>query len=178
MDLPRKYLIDSNILIDGHNRFYHPKFCDLFWDWLNDGYQNGVFFSIDKVKDEVTKPDPSKNELSRLISGNRLPIQFFQPSLSDQNLFKSYNEVITWSANNNFYSTAAKQEFASSTIADAYLVSVAKLHGYTIVTAETSQPDDKKRIRIPDAARNFNVKTVRLDQLLKLHAENNFKFKL
>ncbi|MHA3097599.1 DUF4411 family protein [Acinetobacter brisouii] len=173
-----KYLIDSNIFIDGHNRFYHPKFCDLFWDWLNAGFIQHAFFSIDKVKDEVTKPDPTKNELSRLISANRLPSQFFVSSLANQNLFKSYTEVISWSTNHNFYSSAAKEEFASSTIADAYLISVAKAEGYTIVTAETSQPHDKNRIRIPDAAKIFNVKTVRLDQLLKLHAEDNFKFKL
>ncbi|MFH4189273.1 DUF4411 family protein, partial [Acinetobacter baumannii] len=62
------------------------------------------------------------------------------------------------------------------TKADAFLISVAKVQGFTIITNEVSQPEEKKRIRIPDVAKHFGVHVTRLPNVLKLHSFDNFKF--
>lgn len=83
-----------------------------------------------------------------------------------------------WNASNNHYTDQAKQEFANATVADAFLIAVAKTYGYTIVTHEKSNPTAKRRVLIPDAAKQFNVTSIMLYDLLSQHAKNNFSLQL
>ncbi|MDO7416663.1 DUF4411 family protein [Acinetobacter baumannii] len=170
-----KYLFDANIFIDAHNLHYHPCFCDLFWNWLNDGHQANHFFSLDRVKEEIAKPSLN-NELAKYVRAGVVPNNFFLDSLSNASLIDSYTDVIKWANNHGDYIQKAKDDFADATKADAFLISVAKVQGFTIITNEVSQPEEKKRIRIPDVAKHFGVHVTRLPNVLKLHSFDNFKF--
>ncbi|MEZ2902611.1 DUF4411 family protein [Acinetobacter terrestris] len=170
-----RYLIDANIFIDAHNLLYHPDFCNLFWSWIKAGFDAEIFFSLDKVKDEIAHTK-LKNELANLIRSGMFPNEFFLTSLSNGDLINSYMEVINWANDHPHYLKSAKEEFVDSEKADAFLIAVAKLHGYVIVSNEVSQPEEKKRIRIPDAAKHFGIRVIRLDKILKLYAYDNFTF--
>ena len=47
------YLLDSNVFIEGKNRYYGLDFCPAFWDWLRAENTAGHVFSIEKVGDEL-----------------------------------------------------------------------------------------------------------------------------
>ncbi len=90
----------------------------------------------------------------------------------------SYSKIMVWLNSNKHYTPQAKNEFARADIADAFLIAVAKTYSYTIVTQEQSNPEAKRRVLIPDAAKAFDVKTLTIYDLLSLHAKGNFSLKI
>lgn len=56
------YLLDTNIFIDAKNRYYRPKVCPGFWDWLIQANGTDNVYSIDRVYDELT--EDSDHEVS------------------------------------------------------------------------------------------------------------------
>jgi hypothetical protein len=48
-----RYIVDSNVFIQGKNFHYHFAFCEGFWDWVQEGYENGLIFSTAKVRAEL-----------------------------------------------------------------------------------------------------------------------------
>jgi len=49
----QRYIIDTNVFIQGKNFHYDFGFCTGFWDWIRVGFDAGLFFSIDKVRREL-----------------------------------------------------------------------------------------------------------------------------
>lgn len=89
---------------------------------------------------------------------------------------QAYGRVMHWNVTNTHYRQQAKDEFARFDKADAFLIAVAKAHGFSLVTHEVSRPESKKRILIPDAANAFNVENIMIYDLLSRHATGNFDF--
>lgn len=174
MPCPVKYLLDANVFIQAKNFHYRFDFCQIFWDWLLKAHKADFFFSIHKVKAELEKGNEDDPVQLWMES---LPKNFFLPDMQDPAVVSSYREIMAWNATNAHYTEQAKEEFARATVADAFLVAVAKTHGYTLVTHEKSNPATKRRVLLPDAARQFNVKSIMLYDLLSQHAHNNFSLK-
>jgi len=170
-----KYLIDANVFIQAKNFHYRFEFCQGFWDWIIQAHQADIVFSIDKVRAELEK---GKNDDPVRVWINTLPNSFFQPDIKDHAVIASYSQIMQWNSSNNHYLPQAKQEFARSDVADAFLIAVAKTHGYTIVTYEKSNPYTKRRVLIPDAAKVFDVKSTMIYDLLSQHAKGNFSLKI
>lgn len=169
-----KYLLDANIFIESHNKHYHPSFCEKFWDWIVDGHSLGIFYSIDKIKSELIRPVNVADELSIRLRAKRIPDSFFIPSLPDTKVAASYGTLMGWLQSHTQYSRDAVVEFQSHTVADPFLVATAMAHGYIIVTQEKAGSGSKKRVKIPDAATENGVNCINLQQLLRIHAGNNF----
>ena len=49
----KRYLIDSDVLIEAKNRYYGFDFCPAFWEWLVVQNKIGKVASTKKVKDEL-----------------------------------------------------------------------------------------------------------------------------
>ncbi len=81
-----------------------------------------------------------------------------------------------WNIENTHFQDSAKQEFARSDIADAFLIATAMAYGYEIITHELSNPARKNKIQIPDAAANFGVKTHFVYDVLSLNSKDDFSF--
>lgn len=135
------YLIDSNIFIDAKNRYYHPKVCPGFWDWLLHANQQGRVFSIKRVKDELTDGEDELAQWAKEIGD-----EFFLP-VEEEDL-TSLGEVAAWADQHQLYRDAAKSTFLES--ADYYLVAQALRHGYSVVTFEVPK-DQPTKIKIPNA---------------------------
>lgn len=172
-----RYLLDTNIFIQSHNISYHPSFCDGFWNWLIDGHHADMFYSIDKVYEEMIKPVKSSDELSQLLRNQTIPEQMFIGSLSDQKVVDKYRKLMTWAYSNTHFNPKAIDEFAKPDSADAHLIATAMAYGYVIVTEERSNPAAKSRILIPDAAAQFGVDCINMPLLLRKHAYDNFTLK-
>lgn len=169
-----KYLLDANIFIQSHNLHYHPSFCEAFWDWISAGHSAGIFYSIDKIKAELVRPTSSRDELSDRIRDETIPPSFFLTSIADVNVAQAYGGLMQWVNNETRYIPEAVAEFQDHNIADSFLVATAIAHDFVIVTQEKPS-NGTKRVKIPDAALAHGVQCISIDQLLRRHAESNFK---
>lgn len=168
-----RYLFDSDVLITAARVHYAPAYCQAFWDWLTEGHKKGLFYSIDKVKKE-------------LLDGNKDPLNDWAGSDNLNNFFyASLPALGQWKKISNFaldpakgFTSAAKSKFLDADKADAWLIAYAAQEGnLVIVTNEASAPNSKADIKLPDAAAWLGVKTVKLYDILKIHAGHNFTLK-
>ena len=171
--MPSRYLFDSDVLIASARLHYSPAYCQAFWDWLTAGHKANLFFSIDKVKDElmVGKTDP-------LSAWAQAPAMngFFLPSDSAIGQWKGLTNFATNPAKQ--FTDGAQKKFLAEDKADAWLIAYAADTGnYVIVTNEVSAPLSKAEIKLPDAAAALQVKSVKLFDIMKLHAGHNFSLK-
>jgi hypothetical protein len=169
----QRYLVDANVFIQAKNFHYRFDFCQAFWQWLADGHHAGLIFSTVKVLHELNdgnNDDPVKLWVSQL------PNSFFIADTHDAVVMQAYGQVMQWNVTNSHYRQQAKDEFARFDKADAFLIATAKAHNFNLVTHESSKPESKKRILIPDAAKAFNIDSVMIYDLLSRHATGNFSF--
>lgn len=114
--------------------------------------------------------DDEARTWAKSISSN-----FFLEDSKVQEVMECYTQVIRWAYQSQQYTPAAKAEFSHKKIADAFLIALAKHRGYTIVTQEKSNPDSKKKIFLPDAAKANGVRTVLIYDLLSSSAISTFQ---
>lgn len=49
------YLLDANVFIEAHQRYYGMDFVPGFWDWLWDAFTVGRLASVEKISGELSK---------------------------------------------------------------------------------------------------------------------------
>jgi rRNA-processing protein FCF1 len=183
----KKYLFDSDVLIVSKNKHYNPNFIMLFWDWLLEGHRQECFYSIDHVKNELKNSTDikignitKKDFLTDFADNN--PAYFLKTITSSL----EYGELMRWAGTEwgkNFAAkdialrNKARARFAHEAYADSWLIAYAKKYDYTIITNEESAPDAKRDIKLPDAAKAFNVQCITLHKVMQLHAHDNLKFR-
>lgn len=171
-----KYIIDANVFIQGKNFHYNFSFCEGFWDWVHEGFDKGIVYSIGKVRAELVAG--KKGDDARKWAED-MPDGFFLADVSDPDVMKEYTNVMDWAAADGHYQAAALARFAEAKRADAFLLAHARAHGHIVVTQELSQPEKKKEVPIPDAAIKIGkIKTITIYELLKTHARSTFVFRL
>lgn len=161
------YVVDSNFFIQAH-RFYYPlDVVPSFWIKVKDLAAAGKIISIDKVKKEIYD---HQDDLKKWCENN-LPEDFFK---STDDLAISYGKVATWAnSRSTQYSATALAEFLGTEEADAWLVAfaLADHDNRTLVTYEKSQPDIKRKVKIPEACVPFNIKFVDTIEMLRALGE-------
>lgn len=159
------YLLDSNVLIDAHRRYYAFDICPGFWACLLHHCASARILSIDKVFDEITGNDP----LGQWVRA--APVSFFRDS-SDPAVQAAYAQVMQWVTSGSF-TPSALAEFAST--ADSWIVAHGMATGMTVVTEETYEPNRINRVKIPNACKAFNVNFINsFDMLRAVQAKFTF----
>lgn len=139
------FLLDSNFFIQAHRMHYPIDVVPGFWRKVIDLANDGFITSIDKVFSEIAM---GKDDLYDWCIANLTP-DFFQDSRS---AITQYQDLANWAVSKaTHYSSAALNDFLDANEADAWLVAYAKANNNIIVTHEVSDPQSKKRIKIPDA---------------------------
>lgn len=149
------YILDSNIFIQSRKQLPMDVWVT-FWSRFAELAQRGDFVSCGKVKDEIENDD-----VFDWIKENT-PKEFFIPL--DAESMVSYAELQQWASTQDF-TDSAKIEFA--TVADAFLIAVAKAKGLTLVTFEKSNPQRKNRVMIPDACSAIGARCCDLNTALR-----------
>lgn len=109
---------------------------------------------------------------------NDLLKDFFLPDIKDHQVVNQYKKIMEWIRSNQHYTQQAKNKFMESNNADAFLIAVASTYNYTIVTHEKNNPNKKNGIPIPNAANEFNIRTIMIYDLLSQYAQGNFQLKI
>ena len=82
----QKYCLDANVLINGWQKYYSPKFCSDYWSILNHLGVEGKIFLPQAVFDEVTRTD---DDLTAWLKGSDIPVHKVDGPVT-QNLTKIY----------------------------------------------------------------------------------------
>lgn len=160
-----RFLIDANIFIAAKNLYYQFCFCQAFWDFLAVMHQKGIVFSIQSVKQEILR----KDDLLRNWV-DTLPDTFFEDHYQS---VSSYGKLMDY-AQGLDVKQIAKDEFAEQDNADAWLLAHALEQGFTVITHENFNPSAKKRIMIPNVAKDYNIKVITLFEFLERFSDQNF----
>lgn len=131
-------------------------FCNAFWDFLQAESLTGCILSIDKVSDEI-------------VCGGDALASWFQAHFQSQcvttqtpHILDAYQRLVRYVEASPTYKQKAKDEFMKFANADAWLLAYC-LHwdgqgqDICLVTAETYNPEAKKRVPIPNICRDFNL---------------------
>jgi len=152
------YLLDTNIFIDAKNRYYHPKVCPGFWDWMVQSNASETTYSIERVYSELTEDVEDEIATWAQQQGDA----FFLPV--DETVLIALQTLAAWTDAHIRYSAAAKADFLDS--ADYYLVAQAMSGNHIIVTNERSAPSIH-RVKIPDACIAHKVKCINPWEMLR-----------
>lgn len=151
------YLLDSNILIIVA-RILNINLFPSFWNKMYELVLSRSVFICSKVKDEI---DKGNDDLTAWI--NKLPDSSIIEI--DEDIMNKYSDIINWSQTKK-YTTVAKNQFAQSKIADAFIVATALSKNLTITTEEKPGGNTINNIKIPDVAKAFGVRCCNLSQML------------
>ena len=146
-------LVDSNFLIQAHRATYPMDVVPGFWSTVKRLADNGDIISIDKVKKEIY----SQNDTLTNWCKANLADTFYHDTAS---VMTEYGMVSNWAiSKSSHYLSNAINEFLSADEADAYLVAyaLADATNRTIITHERSEPNGKKKIKIPEACDELGV---------------------
>ena len=162
------FVVDTNFFIQAHRVNYPIDVAVSFWNKVKQLAQDGIIISIDKVKGEIFNND---DELKKWCQEN-LPETFFKDS---SEVLAEYGEVVTWAYSmRSHYTESALSEFLDADEADAFLVAfaLADKSQRIIVTQEKSQPEIKRKIKIPEACSPFSIEYVDTIEMLRRLGEH------
>ena len=159
MMAPEGYVLDANVFIEAHKRYYAFDICPGYWAALLNHHHGGGLRSIDRVRDELVGKGDA---LSSWAQG--LPDSFFVGS-GDPAVSALFANVVTWLQAQPQYLPAAKAAFAAG--ADGWLVAYAKAQNLIVATDEIPNPGIKRRVPIPNVYDAFGVDYVGTFELLR-----------
>ena len=163
-----KYILDSNVFIEAHRRYYSFDIAPSFWRFLINKAKENKIISIDRVYAELTR---GKDQLAEWIE-KEFAFAFIETNTASNILIK-YAELMKWANSQTQYSQNAIDEFAQVENADPWIIASAIANKYTIVTHEVLDSTIKKKIPIPNVCEDFNVNYIDTFRLLR---ELDFKF--
>lgn len=138
-----QWLLDANVFITAKNTYYGFDLVPAFWSWLEVQSAAGAIASTDLVYGELANGD---DELARWVRPRRDLI--FQLDSSSSAVAAHVATLGAW-AQKAGYKQHVIEDFMDC--ADPFLVGVATVSGYTVVTQETPAGAKRKKIKIPDA---------------------------
>jgi len=143
------YILDADVFIEAARRYYAFDLAPKFWESLLLHATDGRIQSIDHVKKELER---GNDDLATWAT-NQFSDAF--ASTDEDDVIKSYSEVMSWVQAQDKFSDAAKADFAAG--ADGWLVAYAKSKGCIVVTHEVLDPAIKRKVPIPNVCEAFGV---------------------
>lgn len=157
------YLVDSSCFMTASQTSYPFDIAESFWQKMAECAQNHLFYSIDKVKDEI---NANIDDLAKWCEKN-LPDDFFI-STENESVYQQFAMLVKWAQQKGVKQTGFNK-FIDAEKADIYFVALASLNPskYTVVTEEMPAPYSKTDIKLPDACSAFNINSINFIQMLR-----------
>ncbi len=138
----KKYCLDTNVFIEGWNRYYSMDLSPEYWSILDDLAKQGRIFSPIEVKREIEKTDDG---LYKWIKDR--PYIFKDIDIEVQ---KHLRRIM---ASHGRLVDSIKQR----SIADPWVIAFAIAENAIVVTKEEPAGSGSRRIKIPDVCDALNV---------------------
>jgi len=162
------FVVDSNFFIEAHRATYPLDVVHSFWNKVKLLAETGKIISIDKVKKELFDHEDSLKQWCE----TNLPQDFFKDS---KEVIGEYGLVVSWAVSrSSHYLPNALSEFLDAKEADAYIVAfaLADSSNRIVTTQETSEPNRKNKVKIPDACLALGVSYCNTIELFRLLGES------
>ncbi|MEI6715840.1 MAG: DUF4411 family protein [Verrucomicrobiota bacterium] len=156
---PQNYVIDTNVFVEAHRRYYPFDICPGFWSALCWWQSKGRVCSVAKVKEELTRNDDTLCSWSTDKFGDDA---FISPS---QNVVGAFSELADWVNTQNQFQDRAKAEF--SEVADGWVIAHAKATGSIVVTHEGYSPEKRNKVPMPNVCQAFNIEWISSFEMLR-----------
>lgn len=166
------YIFDSSSFITPYRNYYAMDIVPSFWGKLENLIKDGKIGTIDKVKNEIEKGD---DDLKKWFKEHFQKAVSFQRKNNTDNLFKfgqnnkemeNYRKIIQWVDKADFKPTA-KNDFKDHKKADAYLIAFCKTYELPLVTEESYNKNQKKKVPIPVVCEEFKVKWMNIHDFMR-----------
>jgi len=147
------HLLDANAFMEASRLYYSFQIAPGYWGWLVERGEARQVASVEAVYDEIVAGRGD------LVAWAKAPVLdgFWLPDTAESLAIAA--DVAAWANHaDRPFTQAAIEEFMQS--ADLRLIAQASALGATVVTRETPDPNCKKRVKIPDAARAIGVRCV------------------
>ena len=157
------YLVESNFFIQAHRVSYPLDVAFSFWNKVKQLAEEGKIISIDKVRNEIYHNNDTLEEWCRA----NLPDDFFKES---SEAMAAYGQVVDWAiSRSSHYMPNALNEFLDADEADAFIVAyaLADTNNRIVVTQEISEPNRKKKIKIPKAFNAFIIQFINTIEMFR-----------
>jgi hypothetical protein len=155
------YVLDSDVFMTAARSYYAFDLVPTFWRVLVGEASNGRLLSIDRVKEEI---DRGNDRLKEWASGDFHA--WFEPT-NHSSVLGHYRDIVRWAEAQQQFTRAAKDEFTDKENADPWVVAYAKATNRTVVTNEKYEPNIRRRIKIPNVCKAFDVEYVDTFQMLR-----------
>lgn len=157
------YLVDSSCFMTASQTSYPFDIAESFWIKMAELAQDHVFYSIDKVKNEIYT---NLDELSNWCKEN-LPSDFFI-STETEAVYERYGELVNWAQSKGIKQSGVNK-FIDDTKADIFFIAFCSLspHKYTVVTEEVPAPQSMRDIKLPDACAVYQIRCIKFVDMLR-----------
>ena len=136
----KKYCLDTNVFIEGWNKYWSMDLCPQYWGILDELARKGTLFAPIEVKREIEKTDDSLKawiaKRPHLFREIDMPVQDHL-----RKIMASHGRLVD----------SLKQR----SIADPWVIAFALSENAVVVTKE--MPGSDKRIKIPDVCDAFKI---------------------
>ena len=146
------YVLDANVFIEAHRRYYAFDICGGFWECLLHYHDAERIISIDRVHDELLTGDALEDWIN-----DTAPDEFFATT-AETNVTRHFANMMSWVQAQTQFKREAKAEFAR--VADGWVAAYAKAHNGVVVTHEEYASEARKRVPLPNVCRQFGVNYV------------------
>lgn len=141
-----KYCLDANVLIQGWQKYYNPKFCPDYWQILIELGKSGKIFIPELVYEEVVR---TEDDLSKWLKGSKIPINKISGPviLHIRKILEDYPLLVD--------NTKARS------IADPWVIAHALHENATVVTKEEKVTAlNSNKIKIPNVCDNMGIRWI------------------
>ena len=152
------YVIESNVFIQAANSYYAFDIAPKFWTWL-ESQLGETICTVTPVKTEILK------QYDQLSTWFRSCDDIAWVLGVDDNGTQSHMPSISQHCFDNGYKESGIKKFLGC--ADPWVIAKALSINSTVVTHELSQPEAKKRVKIPDVCNHFGVEPITVFDLIR-----------
>ncbi len=159
------FVIDTNVIIQGHENYYPSENFPSFWEWVIVECQKGNLIFIDQVIDESTQ-NKKALQYSWVQNNKGILQQNYHWCDKVENSERRNTEIIMsgegdylqafFKDKENHRHQRYKDAFLSG--ADFYLIAYAQAHNLTVVTYENNDSKNRKKILIPNYCGQEKIK--------------------
>ena len=150
-----KFLIDSNSFMTPYRQYYAFDLVPAYWEEISKCTSSGRLVLLDDLADWISR------QAGFVICNHISP-----------EIIGKYQEVLQYIQMCGLYKEQALQTWANGDVADPWLIAVAAVNDYTIITAEVpsgglSVKNPNRNAKIPDVAKKFGVRTNNLYYMMR-----------
>jgi hypothetical protein len=146
------YCLDSNVYIQSHRFEYAHDIVPGYWNWLDHLVEEQCIISPSFVYKELTD-NKADDFLSHWVKERKSSGLFLDPDSEIQIKFSEIADYVTRS-----FDTKNSEIFLQK--ADAWVISYADVHGFTVVTQEAPVGLGANKVKIPNICQVFGVNYV------------------